>query len=288
MHVSTPWPETVDGFARAALVRELELEGKPGLVSPRSNGSHHDMQAAHFRASIAALGGYFGECARLGAARAPFAALQAAGRAAELAMWAATGGINTHKGAVFTLGLVCAALGAHPRHAAEPDRLGETIAHTWGAAIATAGLAAPDSNGRRVAAKLGLPGAREQAVAGLPVLFELTLPNLRRARARGLPADDAALEALIATIAVLPDTNLAHRGGLPGLHWAQAAAAEFMRAGGMATPDARQRLDELGRGFVARRLSPGGAADLLAAACLVDAAAADVRAARAHTEAWRA
>ena len=71
-------------------------------------------------------------------------------------------------------------------------------------------------------------------------------------------------------MAVLDDTNLAHRGGMAGLRYAQAAASGFLRAGGAARSDAETHALHIHRAFVARRLSPGGAADVLAAAIFVE------------------
>lgn len=262
----------MDELACRALARELALEGKPGLVTPNARGSHADMDYHSFCASIDALRGYFGDCARLGGAGCDFAALQARGRLAERAMFAATGGINTHKGAVFTLGLLAAAAGYQLADTGRlvPESLGGIVARRWGAAILIAAVApGPEvgsTHGARVRGRYGLPGAREQAAAGFPVLFATTLLQLERALARGAGPDGAAVHALIATMAELPDTNIAHRGGIDGLRWARHAAAGFVAAGSVFAPGWMEALDALGKAFVDRWLSPGGSADLLAAA----------------------
>lgn len=267
--------DRIDDLACRALAHELALERKPGLVTPSARGSHADMDQRTFAASIGALAGYFGDCARLAATGCNFAALQARGRLAERAMFAATGGVNTHKGAIFTLGLLAAAAGrqfADPG-TLDPSSLGTHVAQHWGAAILIAG-AAPGAefdatHGARLRGDFGLPGAREQAAAGFPVLFATTLPQLGHALRRGATPETAAIHALLATIAVLADTNLAHRGGLAGLHWAQHAASGFIAEGSVFAPGWTRALDTLGAAFVARWLSPGGSADLLAAAYFV-------------------
>lgn len=268
----TDFARRVDALALYALEREVCLEGKPGLVCPASRGSHDDMDLDTFRASLTALQGYYGDCARLGAADADFAALQRRGLAAEQAMFAATGGINTHKGAVFTLGLLCAAAGWQRavRGRLEVSVLGQVVVERWGEAIHAAALAAPaDSHGARLRHRHGLPGAREQALAGFPVLFGTSLPQLQLALSAGASPEAAGLHALMATMAVLPDTNLAHRGGLTGLRWAQDQAACFLNLGSVFRPGWRTRLTRIQEAFVARWLSPGGSADLLAAAWLL-------------------
>lgn len=265
-------PRLIDDCARHGLAAELALHPKPGLVTPRSCGSHDDMNADHFSASIVALSGYFGDCARLGTAGAGLESLQARGIEAEHAMFAATGGINTHKGAIFTLGLLAAALGVQSRAGGRPDvgSLGRVVMRCWGDAILrSARHAPPDTHGARVRRHLGLPGAREQAAAGFPVLFKHTLPALSFARQRLDDAPDAALHALIVSIATLDDTNLAHRGGVAGLRWAQAAAKRFVARGSVFAPGASQAVSTLCADFEARRLSPGGSADLLASALML-------------------
>ena len=95
------------------------------------------------------------------------------------------------------------------------------------------------------------------------------MPALARAHASGLPAPLARLEALFHIMAVLDDCNMAHRAGMPGLRHGQDAARRFLQAGGCAHPDGLSRAQAICDDFVARRLSPGGAADTLAAACWV-------------------
>ena len=266
---------SIDLAARAGLVRELALEAKPGLVTPSARGSHLDMDHGTFLASIDALTGYFGDCARLGADGCAFADLAARGRRAETVMFAATGGVNTHKGAIFTLGLLAAAAGRQRDDVSglQVEQLGVMVGHQWGSAILIAGSAAKSdvrrTHGAQLRARYGLPGAREQAAAGFPVLFSTTLPQLRVALACGLDDERASLHALLATMAVLPDTNLAHRGGIEGLRWAQRVSGEFLAGGGMFRADWRSNITRLGNSFIERWLSPGGSADLLAAAWML-------------------
>lgn len=259
--------------AVAALYDELALAPKPGLVSFEDSGSHSDMDARTFMRSLFALRHSYPRFAALGAQGADFAALAHEGQAAEARMLAATGGINTHRGAVFTLGLLCASAGALQAagRPLQPDALRRTLVARWGHALAARGGVSPPataaSNGAHAAQALGLRGANAEAAAGMPVLFDAALPALRAALAADLPAPAARLQAFFTTLAVLDDTNLAHRGGLAGLRWAQAQARAWLAAGGAHGPDAALRAHHMHRTFVQRRLSPGGAADVLAAAC---------------------
>ena len=94
-----------------SLYDELSLYPKPGLVSLVDNGSHCDMDAGTFMRSLFALRRYFFHIAAAGAANAPFSELKRLGIAAERRMLAATGGVNTHRGAIFCIGMLCAAAG---------------------------------------------------------------------------------------------------------------------------------------------------------------------------------
>jgi triphosphoribosyl-dephospho-CoA synthase len=115
-----------------------------------------------------------------------------------------------------------------------------------------------------------LRSASAEAALGFPVLFETAVPTMRGAALRGLGRQERRLDTLFHVMAVLDDSNLAHRGGIEGLRHAQRSAADFLMAGGAAHPAGRARAQAIGRDFVRRRLSPGGAADTLAAACWME------------------
>ena len=261
--------QRVGRAAVAALYDELALAPKPGLVSFVDSGSHSDMDATTFMRSLFALRGYFARSAMAGAARAPFIELEALGIQAEARMLAATRGVNTHRGAVFTLGLLSAAAG-RCTGCVSPTRLRDSLRTSWGDALDARRRRAAASNGRRATEAHGLRGAGDEAALGFPVVFEHAVPAFARARQQGLDDRHARLQALFEIIAVLDDTNLAHRGGLVGLRFAQAQARAFLRAGGAARPDALAHAQAIHQAFVARRLSPGGAADVLAAAGFVE------------------
>ncbi|VCP01341.1 triphosphoribosyl-dephospho-CoA synthase [Burkholderia pseudomallei] len=125
----------------------------------------------------------------------------------------------------------------------------------------------------------GAGGARAEAAGGFARVYAVGVPALRDGarRARG-DAEAARVHACFALIAALDDdTNLLHRGGRDGLDFAQRTAREFLAAGGVGACDWRARAAAAHRAFVARRLSPGGAADLLAMSLFV-AALDDARA----------
>lgn len=259
-----------------ALYAEIALEPKPGLVSFRDCGSHHDMNGTTFFRSLFALRGYFPRIAQAGHEGHSFARLEALGKNAETRMLAATRGINTHRGAVFGLGLLCASAGqlhAQGLHFT-PQHLRAVLLSTWGESLAAraraARLAPPTSNGQRVAQRFGMRSAGDEAAQAFPTLFEITLPALQAALKAGATDRAARVQALFATMASLDDTNNVHRGGLEGLRFVQSSARSFLASGGVLQTDWLLHARAIHTTFVQRRLSPGGSADVLASACWVE------------------
>lgn len=263
-----------DRIARAAirsLYDELGLTPKPGLVCPSDNGSHTDMSATTLLRSLFTLRHYFHAVTLAGLQDQPFAELQRLGIVAETRMLAATKGVNTHRGAIFNLGLFAAASGYlwGQRERITTLSLAGTIRARWSRAICEMRPVAP-SHGLTVAARYGVGGARLEAARGYPSIFNVALPTLREALGNGLPRRNALVQTLFVLIANLEDTNLLYRGGIEGLRFARATAQTFLTEGGTARHDWERSAQAARDAFVARRLSPGGAADLLAATLFVD------------------
>ncbi|MNR79310.1 2-(5''-triphosphoribosyl)-3'-dephosphocoenzyme-A synthase [compost metagenome] len=262
--------------ALRALYDELCLYPKPGLVSKVDNGSHDDMQPATFIKSLFSLRHYFAAIYCAGTRKADFSELTQLGLAAEATMLRATAGVNTHRGAIFNLGLLCAAAGsadlinACDEHT-QPD-LAQILMNSWGAAIKLADSAdRSSSHGNLVCRKYAVGGARGEAAAGFPHVFKIGLPTLRLIQHVGGTPEAARCQAFFAIMAALEDTNLLHRGGAEGLSYARTSAISFLAAGGVFARDWQQHAADIHHAFVARHLSPGGSADLLAATIFVDA-----------------
>jgi triphosphoribosyl-dephospho-CoA synthase len=267
----------VAATAAAALLAELNTWPKPGLVSHVDSGSHADMNASTFEASVAAITPFYGHLAGAGAGGSGMDRLRGIGLDAERAMLAATGGVNTHRGAIFGLGLLCAAAGAAWSGTARAGRhwranvLGAIVHERWGQAILR-GPIPLRSHGADALRCFGAGGARAQAAAGFPHAIEFGLPTLRLGR-RLAPSDPEAarVQAFFALLASMEDTNLLHRGGAAGLRYAHEEAAGFLRQGGVEQAEWRERAAAVHRAFVARNLSPGGCADLLSITIFLDA-----------------
>jgi triphosphoribosyl-dephospho-CoA synthase len=251
--------------AANALREELETYPKPGLVSFRDRGSHPDMDADCFLDSIAAIEPFFALMAEAGSEDCKLEALQQIGMAAESAMSAATGGRNTHRGAIFCLGLLCAAAGQGGRPG---ESLGAVVRRTWGGEIVPPEHLSGDSHGLSVCRIYGIGGVRAEARGGFPSIFEIGLPAFRAAAPHGREA--ARVQAFFALLATCEDTTLLKRGGLSGQRYAQMAARQFLRHGGVAISDWHSHAERIHHSFVRHDLTAGGAADLLAATLFVE------------------
>jgi triphosphoribosyl-dephospho-CoA synthase len=268
------------GHLAAGILRaEAMLTPKPGLVDQRGPGAHDDMDLAMFLRSAAVLEPWFATLARAAAQapRTPGAALRLRrdlgriGRRAEAEMLAATGGVNTHRGALYSLGfLVAGAAYAGAVAPAEVARAAGELARRPDIAVRQA-----RSHGDLVRDRHPRTGAAVHAATGFPVTIGTALPALRAARLpgareQGAGEQAARLDALLAVMAVIDDTCVLYRGGAEGLGLIRRGAAAVLVAGGTVSPAGRRRLDRLDHDCRARRLSPGGAADVLATAMFLD------------------
>jgi triphosphoribosyl-dephospho-CoA synthase len=274
--------ELIADRAVFALLHELATWPKPGLVSYVDSGSHTDMDADMMQSSAEALRPFFSELAVAGRDGAEMGHLRTIGLRAEAAMLAATGGINTHRGAIFGLGLLCAAAGAVAEISAQgtafaPVHLGQVVVQRWAADILR-GPIPLFSHGAAALRRYGAGGARAEAAGGFRSVYEVGWPALHQGRL--LQPDDSEappVQACFALIASVHDTNLLHRGGADGMRYAVEKAGSFLSQGGVSTSDWRGRAAGVHAAFVARRLSPGGCADLLAMTLFVDALESEAR-----------
>ncbi|BAK77770.1 triphosphoribosyl-dephospho-CoA synthase MdcB [Pseudogulbenkiania sp. NH8B] len=255
-----------------ALIDEVTLSPKPGLVDVRGRGAHRDLDWALMCRSAHALRPAFQAMAEAGATLAEAVTLRERigrlGRDGEAAMLAATGGVNTHRGAIWALGLLITAATQAPAACAP-----QQVASRAGRLANTPDRHAPrrtGHKGERARLDYGVGGARGQAEAGFPHVVEVALPALWRARAAGVAEDAARLDALLALMSLLDDTCVLARGGPAALDAVQAGAARVLDAGGSASPAGRRALMRLDAELLALNVSPGGSADLLAAALFLD------------------
>ncbi len=290
--------EQLARWAAASLVGEARLTPKPGLVDRRNTGAHRDMDLDTFLASATALEPRF--CAyanaglRLGGDNPSALAteLRRLGVTGEQAMFSATNGINTHKGANFAFTLIMGACGAHLAQTGKlPSSVEDTarvlsLVQAMGACLldadvrdllARSHLAAVDSasstalsHGEQIYLKCGLSGARGEAAQGYPLLRNLLLPYLREhcptriehAATSEPDASSLLLQSLLILMAHLEDTNVVHRGGIEALA-DHRAFCENLLAQDLSDQELRRALERYDDRLISTNISPGGAADLL-------------------------
>ena len=304
-------------LAERALCMELDAPLKPGLVCPDSTGAHRDMDYALMLRSIAAIRPFFPRMAQIGVALAvsrtdagladAAAELRQLGLEAEAAMLAATGGVNTHRGAIFALGLALAAAGCalpalrrallttdtvhyveeREMEMSDTERVMKTYLGKFYQVICCNSLNdsdlhfTPQSHGAEAVSRFGVKGARGMAVEGYKDLFEVWLPYYRSVR----PEPYGLQKTLLRIMSDLDDTCIIHRVGYDRAQEVKEEAKALLKEiPGQAGNDGRGRagndevimaelighLKAMNARYNAEGISPGGAADMLALTILVD------------------
>lgn len=265
---------SIGSLAEKSLLYEVCTTPKPGLVDRQNSGSHRDMDIFTFASSAAALRPYFEDCARVGMEtqmlppEETFLRLRLHGRLAEQTMYRATGGVNTHKGAIFTMGLLCGAAGRLSKEMRNSPEslLAECAAMVQGLSQRDfAGVTKENARttGQKLYTQYGITGIRGEAEAGFPTVLQTGLPILEQGIANGMSLNDAGCAALLHILAATDDTNVIARSDRE----TQLELRRKIRSLLDRTPyPSTETLNKLDRAFIARSLSPGGSADLLAAA----------------------
>lgn len=256
--------EELEKAAYDSLLDELYTTPKPGLVDLASVGAHRDMDVPLFEKSAEALRPYFEDAVLLGMEGCDMPKLRARGLEAERAMLEATGGVNTHKGMIYSMGLLLAGMGMSLTRGGTCTDNAAKLANQDAEAQLAGSYENPATNGGIVYNKYGIRGATGEAAAGFP---DAVYCCSRLSHYRSAGCGSPAVLAFCDSMARLDDTNLVHRGGPEGLRYAKAAAA---RIAAMPESERPGALSELDKDMTARNLSPGGSADMLALAFLLE------------------
>lgn len=282
----TTLPYIIAHLATQALQAELDTTPKPGLVDKDSNGAHRDMDYALMQRSIDTLHPYFVKLALLGCADAlpTHASIRDIGIEAERAMLSATNGVNTHKGALFSMGLaVVAAAHEERKIAANEEQIlkerngGEDVLVSLQTTIKALAASFPDTSGTHGSkAKLlskgttAIKGALDNAREGYEMLFAEWLPfYIERRKER----DAHTLhKTLLRIMCDLDDTNVIYRTDLATAEEVKQEARALLDSFSKAhtAEDKEKRiaaellaLKDMDKRYTARNISPGGAADML-------------------------
>ena len=317
-----------------ALLREVYVTPKPGLVDLNDCGAHDDMDVHTFECSAEAIAPFlfrmyetgftfsekyniasFSDEDKCNSSKTAegdslaelFSRVREIGKEAESAMFAATKNINTHKGIIFSMGLLLTAMGldaAGPQRELEvasaptherasvltPERESEREALPYeericflAGSIAGATLqeelntmrhansvgADNSSHGERVFAAYGIDGVRGEAISSFPCLRDVALPRYRSMRALELSENDCALDTLLAIMSKLSDTNLVSRGGPDALNFVQSRATYILSSHAPGSSSWRHEIEVFNAECIEKHISPGGAADILALTLLL-------------------
>lgn len=260
-------------LAQLALLKEVDLTPKPGLVDKANSGSHRDMDLCTFMQSIYAITPYFDVFYTYGIDCPSednglfLARLRQIGLACEKAMFSATKGVNTHKGAIFAFGLVLSSLGR--LHALNrPTNPHAICAEVSSLCQGLVNKELVNNQGKTIGERLyqqyGFTGARGEAESGYPLVIQIALPVYIQSLRQGYSEETSLLQAMLSLLANNDDTNVVSRGGIAGLHLVKQQALNLLNEGGALVPQADLKLQQFDTLLIEKNLSPGGTADLIA------------------------
>ncbi len=260
---------SISELARQALIDEVSATPKPGLVDKNNCGSHSDMNIDTFLCSADALKPYFYEFAVYGkdTANEPVESIlkkaRKIGLDAEEAMYKATNGVNTHKGLIFSLGLICIAAGRLLAKGLTVDLA--SICDT--SAMIVKGICETDfsakrtdslmTSGERFYKQYGIKGSRGEAESGFETVRLYSYSFLEKCINDSLSKNEALVRTLLKLMSVVTDTNMIKRGGIILADEIKGKSAELIYAD-------LDSIEEFDTQLIKENLSPGGSADLLA------------------------
>lgn len=269
--------------ARDALLREINLTPKPGLVDRNDNGAHRDMDYDLFRLSIEAITPFFKLFYRYGyetssiSASSTLLGLRKIGIDCERNMFAATHDVNTHKGAIFSLALLCCGVG---RLTARNENININNICREVSLICDKILETdftfpvgktPQTYGEKIYLQYGITGARGEAASGFRTLRLHAFGPYEQSLLKYKSRKKAELIALISLISQNVDSNIIARSGLAGLDFAKSRASgalSVLKHNGY--EDFVTEVWEMKKNFIEFNISPGGSADLLSVLCFFD------------------
>lgn len=267
-------------LAQRAVLYEVSTTPKPGLVDRLNNGAHKDMNFFTFLASSTVLYRGFYEFTLEGTLfneknfSLLLKKLRPIGIECEKNMFKTTAGVNTHKGVIFSLGIICGVLGYLHKNTGNMSFPAELICEM--VRKTAKNITVNDfkniesketlTHGEYLYKTYGLKGIRGEVENGFESLRKKALPLMRSSKTPCLERNDLFLEILLNIMCCCEDTNIASRSGIEGLNYAKASASRFLDEGGIFQKNAKEKLSLMNKDFVKKNISPGGSADLLAAA----------------------
>lgn len=264
----------IASFAVESMLFEVSATPKPGLVDRNDAGAHYDMDYFTFMSSAAALHNSFDEFVRIGwinrnkSIKEVLLPLRKAGIKAEQMMFSFTQGINTHKGMIFTLGILCGCVGwlvgkkpLNFKNLSECSK--EMCRGICEKEYANLEHKAELTKGERMYLKYGCTGIRGEVEQGYKTIKEFSLPIYTKLRENS-NVNDALVQTLLHLIANTCDTNILSRHDMKTMKYCQEYAKKALALGGIYTLSGKTEIQQMNDDFIQKYISPGGCADLLA------------------------
>lgn len=254
-------------LAVRALYWEVKIYPKPGLVSFVDSGAHQDMNGETFLRSLFSLRHYFIRLIQMDRENLPFEQLKSWAIQSEQRMLKATRGVNTHRGAIFSLGLLCvsAARFIQSHQLFSPDEFHQQLCADWQHVLA-AHRPQSESHGQQVIAEYNVQGATEMARQGYAILFDVLNHFLNLYRDTKC-LNQSGLFAYAYFLSQIDDTNILYRKGTDGLLFAKQKANKLLH---IKCASMRHEYGlQLHQEFSQAGLSPGGVGDLIASLIFV-------------------
>lgn len=267
------YAKDIASIATRSLLYEVITTPKPGLVDKHNNGSHKDMDIYTFESSALALMPYFIEFVQCGIHNCNLPPkelmdqIRPIGIQAELAMLHATNGINTHKGIIFSLGIICTALGyLYGQQIDYSQNIIRNICKKMTSELMKDFDRIEKSNaitnGEKLYAEYGIMGVRGESMNGFPNVFSLALPIFRKYTLEGFTQNDSGILTLLHLIAFTEDTNIISRSDYNTMLTVQKEIKNYLE--NTDCTDYIDYIQKLDHSFIDKNISPGGCADLLA------------------------
>lgn len=260
------------------MLYEVSASPSPGLVSPYSTGAHSDMDFFTFLKSTSSIAYSMYLCAQIGIDNPEgdiLKQLRKIGIMAENRMFKATEGVNTQKGLLFLQGVISASAGRCISRKLSLNRFNisklcsEICSGLVDKELKSIKHNKNLSNGEKLYIEKGFKGIRGEVEMGLPVVINHGIPAYEDALKSGLEIKKALCHSLVSIMTAVEDTTVLNRCGLDGLCYMRSCAKKAIELGGMKTKQGEEYITDLDSEFIKRKISPGGAADLLAATVMI-------------------
>ncbi len=259
-------------LATKALLYEVSISPKAGLVSRLSNGSHKDMNFYTFIDSALSLNNYFSECFVYGQENdfySPsfFKNLRDLGKKAEREMYQATDGINTHKGTIFSMGIIISVLASYLKEADKIDLkvLSKKIKNMCSPLLEELeNINNFSTYGEKAFKNYHLTGARGLALSGYDIAL-LDGINKLKEFTKILDFETSCILLLLYYISILDDTNIVNRADFETLKEIQILCKNLYEENSksLSKEKIRNEMSKLNDIFIEKNISAGGSADLL-------------------------